>query len=73
MGKVGSSDNSIHQEAPEMSEEEKDHARKGALFKNPFSGCSYTIKWPKPTLMYVLIIKKPNDAQIDGYTRKIIE
>ena len=55
-----------------MSESEKTSIEHGLLYKNPSSNTHYSIEWPDPSQMTLLLIKKPGDPAIDEWAQKMI-
>ena len=69
----GNGSSNIHQKETVVSESVKNCLKFGEICKDPLGSTSYTIQWPEPSLMTLLLIKKPNDATIDEWAAKIIE
>lgn len=55
-----------------VSAAEKYSMDSGYVCKDPLNTSSYTIKWPEPDQLQVLLIKKPHDAAIDEWSDKMI-
>ncbi len=55
-----------------VSESEKSCIESGYFCKDPWNTFSYTVEWPDPTQMSILLIRKPNDPSIDEWADKII-
>jgi len=56
-----------------VSEEEKKNIQSGQIYHDPSNNTLYSIEWPIPSQMSILIIKKPGEKDIEEYAEKIIK